>query len=613
MNKRLLPLLSIALITQLHADTIELDEVIVEAANRTGQNLKDITETATIITQQEIEESRVTTLSEALTRLGNIIMTNNGGPGQPTSMLLRGFDSKRVLVLVDGIRINDVTGLSGAQFEQVMLDNIERIEIIKGAQSGIWGADASAGVINIVTKTAQEGTHTLANIEQGSFNTQKASAQVSHKSKDFSISIGASRYETQGYSVAEPTRTSPDYGKRGSELNYETDAYINKTYNAQLAYYITEGDRLEANYRYIDSYIENDFSGLDLPNGPFTVNEIDNYVYSLAFKHTDSTNDLTAVYNYSRFKRSQYGGYDGNTEEFSLQDKINYAENSFLRLGGSYLEYAQNTSGGTGLDKDYTNKAAFASNYNKFTLLDSLGETIFSQSIRYDRYDTLDNKTTGKIGLKQFLHNDIYLSSNYGTAYNVPTLYQLYDGFSGNQNLKPETTKSFDISLGNDQFSASYFYNKITDLIDYDFTTSAFANIEGTSRLEGVELNYQDDFFDTLAINANYTYLSAKNGDGQRLARRPKHQINVNGTYYLSDALNIALNAQYIGQRYDALDNSGAQTGKYLVMNAVINYEINENVAIYLKADNLTDKYYQVVDGYATAERSYYSGLSAKF
>ena len=609
-----LSLLSTLLLSDLHAAPIELEEITVEAANRTKQNIKDLTESVTIITSQEIEESRVSTLTEALSRLGHIAMTSNGGPGQTTSMLVRGFDSKRVLVLIDGMRYNDVTGLSGAQFEQITLNNIEQIEIIKGAQSGIWGADASAGVINIVTKTAKEGTHASGNIEYGSFATKKANIQISHKTDDFDLSLGASRFDTHGLSAAEPKRTSPDYGKRWDDLGYEDDAYTNKTYNAKAGYNVTQNDRFEASFRYIDAYVESDNgAGLDAPNGIYTVNNLDSYFYSAAYKHDDALNDLLLQYNYSRFKRSQYGGYSGDVEEIALQDKIDYAKDSFIRVGGSYQRYEQETSGGSDLNKKYNAKSAYATNYNKFLLLEDLGNTIFTQSLRHDRYSIFDNKTTGKVGLKQFVHKDIYLSSNYGTAYNIPTLYQLFGSWSGNAALKPEETKSIDITVGNDNLTFTYFHNKINDLIDYDFTSSTFNNMDGTSTIKGFEAGYQDDFFDVLSLGLNYTYLDAKNDDGETLARRPKHQIDGNVFYYLNDKLNIGLNGQYIGTRYDSPDNQGAQTGKYTLFNAVINYEINKNLTVYTKVDNITDKYYQVVDGYATAERSFYIGLNAQF
>lgn len=623
-----LSLFSSLLLSNLYAKPIKLDEVTVEAANRTTQNVKDLTDSVTIITAEDIKESRVQTLTEAINRLGNIAMVSNGGLGQNSSFLLRGMDSSRVLVLIDGIRYNDITG--GAQYSHLQLNSVERIEIIKGAQSGIWGSDASAGVINIITTSAQKGTHISVNAEAGSFNTQQGSVQVSHKTDNFDVLASISRVKTDGFSAAEPTRSSLDYGKRGDELGYEKDGYTNNTYDIKLGYNITDEDRLEAYMKRIDAFVEYDsFNGTDKPNYDVSIfgttlyfDEIDNRYYSAAYKHTDDVNELSLQYNYSYLHR-KVQNFKGNVQEVALQDRINYLENSFVRIGGSYQNF-EHENAGDPVEKSYNAKSAYITNFNKFLVFDSLGNTIITQSLRFDSYSVFDDKTTGKFGVKQFVYDDIYLSSNYATGYNAPTLYQLYappspfTGAFNNPLLEPETTKTFDITIGNDKLTATYFHNKVDDLIEYvvtDFITYAgnFQNVKGESTIKGVELGYKDDFFEMFSLNLNYTYLSAKNADGDFLRSRPKHQIDGNLFYYINEDLNIGLNGQYIGERYDRDNREGAQTGKYAVYNAVINYTINDNFTIYGKVDNIGDKYYQIRDGYATAERSFYAGLNASF
>ena len=616
-----LSLLGTLLLSHAHAASIQLDEVTVEAANRTEQSIKDLTESVTVISAQELEETRVRTLGEALAQLSNIALVNNGGLGKTSSFLTRGMDSKRTLVLIDGIRYNNVTG--STQYEHILLNNIERIEIIKGAQSGVWGADASAGVINVVTKGAQKGTHLSSNVEMGSFNTQQGSVQLSHKSDSFDIVAGVSRIKTDGFSASEPSYLDAEYGKRGKELGWEDDGYTNNTYNIKGGVNITDEDRVEIRYKRISSFVEYDAGpGIDAENfdNPwgFGVSayfeKTDNRFYSAAYKHKDKTNEIALQHSYSYFN-DKTSKFKGNVQETSVQDRINYAEDSFLRVGGSYQRFEHEKVEGT-TDKKYADRAVYLTNYNKFSDALSFGNTIFTQSVRFDDYTTFDNKATGKLGLKQFVYeNDIYLSSNYGTAYNVPTLSQLYGFWGPNENLQPETTKSLDLTLGNDNLTLTYFYNKVTDMIEWSgiWPAAGYNNISGISRLKGVELGYKDDFFDVLALNVNYTYLDAKNADGEFLLSRPKHQIDANLVYYVSQDLNIGLNGQYIGERYDQNDRQGAQTGKYAVFNTVVNYTVDKTFSVYGKINNIGDKYYQVRDGYATAERSYYAGLTAKF
>lgn len=605
-----LSLLSSLLLSNAHSAVIELDEITVEAANRTEQNIKDLTESVTIISAQDIAESKVTTLSQALNRLGNIAVSNNGGMGKTTSLYVRGMDSGRTLLLVDGIRYNNVTSASGgAQYQNILLNDVERIEIIKGAQSGVWGADASAGVINVITKSASKGTHISANLEAGSFNTQLGSVQLSHKTDSFDIVAGVSRIKTDGFSAAEPKQGNIDYGKRGDELGSEDDGYTNNTYNIKAGYNLTDEDRIEASYKRINAFVEFDASaGTDAGNYPVNVwsglpyfEESDDRFYSAAFKHKDKTNDLALQYNYSYFNR-KVSDFKGNIEDISLQDRINYMEDSFLRIGGSFQAYEFDSA-----KSKYNAKSAYATNYNKFLIFNNLGKTIFTQSLRYDEYSAFNNKTTGKVGLKQFIFkNDIYISSNYGTAYNIPTLFQLFDSVYGNPDLIPETTRTTDFTIGNDKLTLTYFYNEIKDMIDWN---SGYNNLSGISRLKGAEIGYKDDFFDVLTVIFNYTYLDAKDSSGEKIDRRPKHQVDGNVVYYVTEDLNIGLNGQYIGTRHDG----SAQTGKYALFNTVVNYVINDNFTLYGKIDNITDKYYQVVNGYATAERSFYAGLNAKF
>ncbi len=623
MNKTLLSAVAvIALATSLSAaNQYTVDKISVTAAQGTELNKEDVPDSVTIITREAIQEARVTTLEQALTRLGSLAASSNGGPGQPTSVYIRGMDSKRTLVLIDGVRYNDVTGLNGAQYPQIALYDVEQIEIIKGPQSGVWGADASAGVINIVTSRAKKGLHGSANVEYGSFDTKTASLQASYATENFDILMGGSYIQTDGFSAVEPTQESPDYGQRYDDLGLEKDAYSNKSFNAKLGWNITDFDRIEASIQSINSYIEYDSIDFgtgepaDAPNGPYTVTTNKDRFYSVAYTHNGALNDIELRYNLSTFNRSQYGGYTGSLNEVKLEDKISYMEEGFLRVGGAYQNFAQQKSAGVDLDENYNTLSAFATNYNKVELFAGK-ESILTESVRYDRYSDFNEKVTGKLGLKQFIYSDIFISANVGTGYNVPTLYQLYDGYAGNSAVNPESTLAYEATLGNDNLWITGFYNKVTDLIDYVPTglyTGEFQNIEGESLLRGVEIGYKDYFLDRLGLSLNYTYLDATNADGEVLARRPKQQADASVVYYATETFDLGLNAQYIGERYDRADEQGAQTGKYTLLHFVSNVKVNDFITVYGKVDNITDRYYQSVDGYASAGRSLYLGLTASY
>lgn len=618
-NNIKISLILASLMSSLYAqNSYTLETINVTSSLGTSIDQKDITDSATIITKDDIQESRVTNLAEALSRLGNIPMIQNGGAGTNSSFYLRGMDSSRTLVLIDGVRYNDPTNIgAAAQFEQIMLYNVDQIEIIKGAQSGIWGADATAGVINIITSKPKKGLHAAANAEYGSYNSVKTSLQTSYATDKYDLTVGGILYNTDGFSAAAPKKSEADYGKRYDELGLEKDAYDNQSLNAKLGINLTDQDRVEAGVQSINSLSHSDSGAGITGDAKVPQTTLQNRFYTLAFKHKDSINDLKLQYNLSDFNRdymsSSYTHYKylGSVDEYKLDDKIKYLQNSFVRVGGSYQKFKQKEITAN-TDKSFDAKSIFLTNYNKFELL-SGKNTIVTESVRYDKYNNFDDSFTGKVGVKQFLHNDIYMSANVGTGFNAPTLGELYGQWGANPDLKPEKSLTSDLTIGNDTLWITGFYNEIKDLIEYDMTTWAYVQASGKAKFRGIELGYKDYFFDSIGVNAMYTYIEAKNVYGQALARRPKNQIDASVIYYVSDDFDLGINAQYIGTRYDSADNQGAQTGKYTIANFVTNIKVNNNVTFYGKIDNLTDKYYQTVDGYATAGRSLYLGLNAKF
>jgi len=623
-NSIKLSLLSVVLVNSLQAkNQYTLDEIEVTASQGTALNKKDVTDSVIIITKEEIEESRVSTLNEALTKLANLSMTQNGGRGTASSIFVRGMSSKRILVLVNGIRYNNPTAVdSVAEFSQIMLNNVERIEVLKGAQSGVWGSDASGGVINIITSKAKKGTHAMASVEYGSFNSTRSTLYASFTTDKLEVSANTLLFTTDGFSAVEPVKGSSDYGKRYDELGLEKDLYINRSSALNIAYNFSEQDRIDISANLIKSTVYYDSSAYDSGSGAYHPTDslipqttLKNQFYSLAFRHNGSTNDVKVSYSLSIFDNDNIGefgtySYTGRVNEFKAEDKIAYMQNSFVRFGASYQQFAQQDIVAD-TDKDYSAISAFITNYNKLSLLGDTN-TIITESARYDSYDAFDNALTAKFGLKQFIKNDLFVSLNIGSGFNAPTLGQLYGPYGANPDLKPEKSLTNEITLGNDKVWITGFYNEITDLIDYSYPLG-YVQTSGKTKFKGMELGYEDYFADALGVKALYTYVLTEDADGKSLARRPRNQLNASATYYVSDDFDIGANLEYIGERYNQADNQGAQTGKYTTAGLVANVKASKYVDFYAKIENLTDLYYQNVDGYATAGRSVYVGLSAKY
>lgn len=229
--------------------TDTLETITVTSATKTEQSIKDVTSNIDVITAEDIEARKFKTVVEALNSLSSVSVSNNGGIGQTTFVYLRGMDANRTLVLVDGIRFNDITTPKGsANIEHLMINDIERIEVIKGAQSSIWGADASAGVINIITKSAQKGTHGSASVEYGKYDSKISKANISHKADDFDAKLGVTRVDMDGFSAISPNKSS-------DAKKYEDDGYENTTANLKLGYNFDQNNRVSTSYEIIDTKV----------------------------------------------------------------------------------------------------------------------------------------------------------------------------------------------------------------------------------------------------------------------------------------------------------------------------------------------------------------------
>lgn len=596
----------------------KLEDITVTSATKSSQSLQDVTTNMEVITAQELEERHYQSVAEAINTLSGIDLNSNGGAGALQNLYVRGFDNGKVLVLIDGVRYNDVSSTSGAAFAHLMVDDIEQIEVVKGPQSGIWGADASAGVINIITKEAKEGVSLSAFQEFGSFNSAKAGANVGYKNERFYLKASHNYTSTKGFSRVAP---------RNADLNsLEDDGYSNKTTTLKAGVSITPTDKLDLTHTIIDTQTEADAYDATTfsfnPNSVYNI-ESETKLSHLNFYHVDSFNELNVFAKKSTFTRyypqATFGqNYKGEVDEYGLTSKVPYGSDHFVLWGGEYKKFADKG----GIAKTYNNKALFLTNHNAFDGFLG-GRTIVTQSIRQDQYSDFDNTLTGKVGLKHISHQIAGLSGsvNYGTAYNVPTHYHLYDPFSGNANLNPENSKGYDISLAYHDLKVTYFDNTIDNMIQYESNYDAngnwiggnFQNVAGESKLKGIELAYQKELFDDLLVSTNYTKLSAKDKDNKFLARRADQQVKVGVDYYGIDKVHLGLQAHYVGERFDRADKQGQQTGKYTTGDFTANYDYDKQISFYAKVVNIADKEYQTVDGYASSPRAGYVGMRLSY
>ncbi len=594
MKKIKLSILAAALVSQTFALDLNLKKITVTTATKFPQPLLETTSNIKVITSDEIELRGYKTISEILLMEPGIGYKRNGGLGQTTSIFLRGFETSKTLVLVDGVRYNNPTSLNGAEFEHIMVENIKKIEIIKGPQSGIWGADATAGVINIITKDAEKtGFNLSLHGELGTFNTQTYGINSNYTHNIFDLALNLSKVKTDGFSAAI---------KDGKDLKeFEDDGYKNSSADIKLGFNISQKDRVEIFYNLIDSKTQ--YDGYD---GNFTINPDDNTqvadskskFYGLNYKRDANLYQTKIYLNSSKFSRKySYGNFDGKIDEIGFNTLYRYIEDSFIVGGIDYKKISHDNA----ISKEYTNSGLFLTNSNKIDGFIS-GSTIFSQSLRYDKFDAFDDKFTYKIGLKH-IHDrfdGLIGSINYATAYNTPSLYQLYDPYVGYKNLNPEETQGFDLTVEFRGASLTYFKNRVKNMIEYDIATSKYRNVNKKSKIDGIELYYKN-MIDSISLSysLNYTYLDAK--------YRAKNSANLSLDYYPIKSVHIGGTFRYVGKRGDI-----KKLDSYTVADLITSYSINNQISIYAKVNNLLDKKYQEISGYATSTRALYFGFRYK-
>ena len=604
------------------AEEVTLSPIDVISTNKTEQSIENTTSNITVITSEEIEERGYQTVSQAISSVAGIQVANSGGLGQPTSFFVRGADSGKVLVLLDGMRLNDPSMPNGtALLDSLTTNNIRQIEIVKGGVSSIWGSNASAGVINIITKSPKGGVHGSLGLNYGSYNTRGIDGDLSYKDEKLSAQVLAAYLKTDGFSALAPR-------------DAEKDGYENKNANLKFGYIFNENNKVNLSYNRIKTKTKyDDMYSAALANDDYSHATADQTNYALNYYFTRDSYSATFTASKGDFERDYYTSglygdahniYKATIKEYTLINAYDYTGGKAI-LGLEYKDIDGSNHYMTSMpslptQSAYTNKAVFVSNTYNLN-----GNTLIETNLRYDSYDEFSNETTYKIGLKH--HHDFLkgftTSANYYTSYDAPSAYQLATPAPGSL-LKPSYTKGFDISAAyKELISVTYFNNRVEDNIDYVFDPvtyiGGYQNVDGTSKFEGVEVK---GAYTLPALNlhfsANYTHLfKFEKEDGTNLPRRAKDTLNGFMDYYTQNDMHFGVNAQYIGDRndmdYATFPPSDVATGNYTLWNLYFDTELMKNLKLNLTARNIFDKAYQEVYGYATEGRSLYANVKYSF
>ena len=592
-----------------------LGEVLVSATKTEGYQA-ETGSSSTVITADDLKKTGKETVLEVLRDVPGVSIMQYGSFGASTSIYLRGSKPGHTLVMLDGIELNDPMGTDRSfNFANLLIDNIKRIEIVRGAQSTLYGSDAMGGVINIITKKGEGNPKWEASFEGGAHNTFKETLGFSGALNKLSYSLSLLRLDTDGVSKA----------AGGSE----DDGYKNTTFSTRLAYALFENANLDLVLRRVDAeYDYDDGANQDDPN---KVGWWESIMGKIAFDQSiNSTWDHKISFSYAETERkyrddpdsvdttdNAHNWYNGQTKKFEWQHNFYPVDWSKTTAGFEYEEERGFSDGRASWNrfdrKTMDNKGYYLQ--NRFKLLETL---FITPGLRVDDNEFFGAETTYKIsGSYLIADTGTRLKANWGTGFKAPSLYQLYSSY-GDPNLNPDKGKSYDFgfeqNLFDDRaaFGLTYFHNEFKDMVDFDMASYTYQNIDN-AKMKGLELEGSFKPSETLTLGINYTYTKTEDEDtGNELARRPKSQAGFNINWEFLEKGNLNLSASYVGSRWDNSANTG-RSKAYTKVDLYTSYDLVEGFQVFGRAENLFDKTYQQIPGYAALGRSFYAGIKTAF
>ena len=620
----ILTLLIVSLGQNLFAEEIEELNEIKVTSSRDILTAENFPGSLTVFTEKEIEKKQHQTVEDLLRGELGLDVAQSGSQGSQTSIFMRGQGSTSTLVIIDGIQVNSNTaGLF--DFGDLMLDNIERIEVLRGPQSIQWGADAVGGVINIITKKGKGSpTHALS-FEGGSFETFRQSVRSSGAINNFDYSLSASLLQSAGISSLNE--------KSGGT---EKDGYSNKTLSTRLGYDFSPETRIEFNGRYTKSNDEfDDVSGQEnsFNKDNNNSNNIDTYYFSApiitnfggwwnikltptvlyedAFTIASSENDKI-------INRSYTVDLQNNMDlnrDFSVLWGAEYEHKEGVNVGGNQY--------GDGYHESTDNEAFFLQGIYEFQNL-----LVVTAGFRHDINSAFDEATTYKFEAGyRFAKTNTKLHTAFSKGFRAPSFNNLFappatgGTRTSNPSLQPEVIKSFEVGVKQDLLDKRIrlgltFFNSVT----HNFIQSNASFVQenfGKFNSKGLETEVDIMLPYHLSLSMRHTWNDhaleekTKSTDHQPGTRRPKHKFNANLTHNWNNKLDslVGIFARSSAKGFDALN----ETKGFATVRAAFAYKYSKHLKLTLRAENLLDKDYVEVGGFGTAGISGYGGFVYSF
>jgi len=606
----------------------------------------------TVVTAPEIEAKNLKTVAEALRTVPSVQVKSSGGLGGQATVFIRGADAKNTLVLIDGVMVNDPSNPNrNADLAHLSTDNIERIEVVRGPMSVLYGSNATAGVVNIITKKGKGKPTVSVGAEAGSYGTWKIDGASSGKIDGFDYSVGISRTESEGFSDADEDNDRIPHAGNTSE----DDGWKNTTLSGKFGVELTQSAELEATLRYGESEKEFDdfawagyagdrfdvvgFVQVPNPGGPKEARiDTNQFFGKIDLRHFlfDDRLESSPYYQYGRQIRktrdndaAQTSKFDALNQELGWQGTYNFADWNFLTFGASF--YEESFDSDTSAKKSATIQSLWIS--DQLFAADGL---VLVAGARNDNHERFGSKVTWRVSPAYTIAaTGTTFKAAYGTGFRAPSLYELFADpnpswlfLGGNPDLEPETSVGWDAgveqTLFDDtvQLGATYFELNFDDRIIY---TGAFPpgftyqNDSGTTRTQGVETYVSWQPLPNLGLRLDYTHTGAHDPDGDRLVYRPQNEVQINVDYSPIEKLHLNADVRWVDDRLTEsfeFDEDGNPAGKldaYWLVNLAGRYEFNEHLTINARIENLFDEYYEETWSFATPGLSAYGGIRVTY
>jgi vitamin B12 transporter len=594
----------------------EWDDVIVVTASGFEQPRSETGQAIDIVDRERLDQLQSATIGDALQSVPGVTVAARGGLGGQTSAFLRGGNSSQTLVLIDGVRINDLTSPNGAfDFGSLMTDNIGQVEVLRGPNSIIWGSQAIGGVVNIQSLAPVDGFEGRFGAEYGAADTKRVNANIAGTGGLFEGSLGGSYVDAQGISALAG--------------GTERDGFENFAGNGRLKLNISDAFNLDFRGYYNRATVEYDSAfGIGANALPVTRNrQFVGYIGAnvVAF---DGRMQNRIAYTRTDIRRLGMDPVLFSFNNFIVRGNIDRAEyhtafdvNDALTLTAG-LEYERSFASTSfeGAAADVARNHV-TSGFSQIIVHPLAGLTV-TGGVRHDQYRDYGGQTTlgGNIA---FTPNDgrTMLRATYGEGFRAPTLSEGQPPY-GNPDLRPETARNFDLGFeqqildGKALFFATYFNRRSTDLIAFSFATFQSENIDRVNS-KGVEAGFNLNPTDRLDIQASYTLVDAVNRSaganfGNRLALRPQHSGSLTVDWQTPFGLSVGSSMLLMGDSFDDASNGVALDG-YALVGLRASLPINDRLELYGRVDNIFDVQYSVVAGYNSFGRNAAVGVRAKF